>query len=296
MKSPPLYCEFSRTGLKLLADHTGAEFPLDRQPDGRLTLACRDRLVPALRQFLQTAGLPPKSTAWCALDGRGVSLRCLLLPAVTGDALTQVVRLQIESEFPLPPEALAWGFRRLGEPQRQPDGSAKQVVLVAAVKKEVVEDYAGLLAAAGITSAFTLAALARAALGHQPPDVCATLELGLAQCELAVVGPPATAFVRVLPGLSGAAAPSSVILDSLVKTIRSLGLVPKLYVFGDHHAGQLLVSRLNPEVPCEFILTAPGRSSPPDPRPQTPTSLPVRAVRPPRWACANWPPGREMNC
>jgi len=259
MKSPPLYCEFSRTSLKLLADHTGAEFSLDREADGRLTPACRERLLPGLRQFLHTAGLPAKSAAWCAIDGRGVALRCLRLPAVSGEALARVVRLQIESEFPLPPEALAWGFRSLGEPQRQPDGSTQQTVLVAAVKKEVVEDYASLLAAAGIAPAFTLAALARAALGNQPPDGCATLELSPAECELAVVGPQGTASLRVLPGLE----PAGTAMDFLVKVIRSQGLLPKLYVFGDHRAGPELARQLAPEVACEFIPInpGPGRSS-----------------------------------
>ncbi len=263
MKSPPLAIEFSRSSLKLLADHRGAEFPLDRQTDGRLTQACRERLVPALQQFLKAAGWPANSPAWCAIDARGVSLRCLRLPAVGGEGLHQVVQLQIESEFPLPPEELAWGFRSLGEPQPEADGSSKQAVLVAAVKKEVVEDYARLLAAAGIVPTFTLAALARTALVRPGSELSTTLELSPALCELAVVGPQASACVRVLPGLAGDPDAAGAEVQCLVKTIRNLGLLPKLYVFGDSRAGQVLASRLGPEVVCELLATSsgPGRSA-----------------------------------
>ncbi len=271
MKSPPLAIEFSRSRLKLLTDHTGAEFPLDRQADGRLTPACRERLLTAVPQFLKAAGWPANSPAWCAIDARGVSLRCLRLPAVGSEGLHQVVQLQIESEFPLPPEALAWGFRTLGEPQREADGSSKQTVLVAAVKKAVVEDYAGLLAAAGIVPTFTLAALVRAAFVPPGSPFSSTLEISSDHCELAVVGPQASACLRVLPGLAGDADPAGAAVQSLVKTIRHLALLPKLYLSGDVRAGQVLASQLGAEVVCELLATSPGPG-------RSPATLGLRAL------------------
>ena len=70
MKSPPLYCEFTRASLKLLAGGERAEFPLERLADGQLTAPCRARLVIALKQFSRSAALPSQAPAWCALDAR----------------------------------------------------------------------------------------------------------------------------------------------------------------------------------------------------------------------------------
>jgi len=117
MKSPPLYLEFTRHSLLTCTDNDGAEFPLERQPDGRLTASSREKLPGALKQFLRAGGLPARIQALCALDARGVSVRRLVLPSVAAEAMSPLVRMQIESEFPLPPGELAWGFHLLGEPQ-----------------------------------------------------------------------------------------------------------------------------------------------------------------------------------
>ena len=260
MKSPPLYFEFSRNTLKACHQNDGAELPLERAPDGRLTTAGRDRLAAALKQLLRTKGWPANSPAFCAIDARGVSLRCLQLPAVAANGLHQVVRLQIESEFPLSPDELAWGYQLQGPPQRQPDGALKQPVLVAAVKKEIVSDYAEVLAAAGLTPVFTLAALARAALCAYPPAAYAVLELGADQCELAGFDGDASAFLRVLPALSP---PEAAALDALAQTVRPLVRGRKLYIFGSDEPAAQLARRLGLEVNCEPVRTAagPGRSA-----------------------------------
>ena len=83
----------------------------------------------------------------------------------------QVLRLQIEAEFPLSPDDLAWGWRDIS------NGAAKREILVAAVRKETVEDYATALAAAGLNPEFTVAALARNALCPQPDGSHAVLEI-----------------------------------------------------------------------------------------------------------------------
>jgi len=262
MKAPPLHLEFTRHSLIAGMETDGAEFPLERQPDGRLTVAARERTVAALKQFLKARGWPAHGRAWCAIDARGVSLRCLSLPVVAGDGWHRLVRLQIESEFPLPPEELAWGFRLLGEPQRQPDGALKQSVLVAAVKKEIVGEYADLLTAAGVTAGFTVAALARAELCPHRPAAYAVLELGSDQSELAGFEDHARAFVRVLPvgtrtsGTSGQSGETA--LESLAKVIRSQCRVSKLYIFGDADMAAQLARRLGDAPVGEPVKISPG--------------------------------------
>lgn len=255
MKSPPLYFEFRRNTLKAFHENDGAELPLERAPDGRLTTAGRDQLVAALKQLLKAKGWPAHAPALCAIDARGVSLRCLLLPAVAGNGLQQVVRLQIESEFPLSPDELAWGYRLQGPPQRQPDGTLKQAVLVAAVKKEIVADYSEVLSAVGLTPAFTISALARAALCPFPPAAYAVLELAADQCELAGFEGEAAAFVRILPGVNPS---DEAALDALARAVRNHGRGRKLYIFGRDEMAAPLARRLADDVACEPLTLAPG--------------------------------------
>lgn len=249
MKSSPLCLEFSRSALKILAGTDGAEFPLERAGDGRLTATCHTRLTAELRGWLNRLGRTAAQTAWCAIDARGVSLRCLNLPAVAEAALPQVVRLQIESEFPIPPEDLAWGYQLLGEPERQPDGSRKQAVLVAAVKKEVVADYATLLATVGLTGVFTLAALARVAFCQLPPVGGAVLEWSAGGGELVVYEPPKTILLRHLPGTEPNHASS---LGALAKNLRQYFARPRLWVPGNEN----LAIALSRELPADWQVEA----------------------------------------
>jgi len=64
--------------------------------------------------------------------------------------------LQIEAEIPLAPENLAWGWMKLGEV------GAMQEVLVAAVRKRSMEEYAEIFEGCGLVPKFTLSALVRA--------------------------------------------------------------------------------------------------------------------------------------
>jgi hypothetical protein len=131
-------------------------------------------------------------------------LRRLTLPATTKEDLKRLLALQIESEFPLPPDALAWGYRQIGSPSitigRSKDSSgAKQELLVVAVKKEVVEEYAEILSECGVVPVFTVAALARRHAWQHPPQTCALLDVGRNYAELVSFENGVPLAVRVLP-------------------------------------------------------------------------------------------------
>ncbi|MFO1488037.1 MAG: pilus assembly protein PilM [Verrucomicrobiota bacterium] len=194
MKPSPVFVEITAGTLRALRDREGLDLPLERGADGRLTQTCREQLVAALQKLADRKPWQSRATACCALPANGVSLRRLSLPASAGNDLQQLLRLQIEAEFPLSPDELAWGWQAL---ESGSDASRREV-LVAAVKKEVVEDYAAVLAASGLTPVFTLAGVARQAACPAQLHPFAMLELGRKQSELSLCNPGVTSAVRVL--------------------------------------------------------------------------------------------------
>jgi len=199
-----VYIEIRQSSLKALKGDKGLELPLERAPSGGLTKACREKLTLRLQGFLKREVWQPRFRAYCAIGARGVSLRRLTLPATTKENLKRVLALQIESEFPLPPDALAWGYRQICSADissgRSANGvGAKQELLVVAVKKEVVEEYSEILSECGVVPVFTVAALARLHVWQHPPQTCALLDVGRNYAELISFESGVPLAVRVLP-------------------------------------------------------------------------------------------------
>jgi hypothetical protein len=197
--APGLFIDIGQSSLQALDGEDVFAFPIERGENGRLTDLCRERLTLSLRGFLSKKGRAADRSAFCAIGARGVSIRRLSLPASSEDELQRVLRLQIESEFPLSPDELAWGSRLIGPPNVPANGGpARQELLVVAVKKEVLEDYAGVMAACGVVPFFTLAALARAELHALPSGTCAVLDIGRTHSELVCFDNGVPASIRIL--------------------------------------------------------------------------------------------------
>jgi hypothetical protein len=190
--SPPIFAEISPASLRVLRENGGVKLPLQRAADGKLTAACRKELISALQKFFGRKNWQPRARAVCGISAHGVSLRKIALPVVTGE-LENVLRLQIEKEFPLPPDELAWGWREIR------NGSAKREVLVAAIRREVIEDYAGIFSEAGANPEFTLSAFARELLCPSPTEPHALLEIGRNHSELALFENGVVTGARILP-------------------------------------------------------------------------------------------------
>jgi hypothetical protein len=159
-------------------------FPLERGENGRLTDLCRERLTLSLRGFLSQKGGRGRS-AFCAIGARGVSMRRLSLPASSEEELQRVLRLQIESEFPLSPDELAWGSRPIGRPKRRRQRrSGAAGIAGGGREKGSAGGIRRVLAACGVVPIFTLAALARAELHPPPSGSCAVLDIGRTHSEL----------------------------------------------------------------------------------------------------------------
>lgn len=200
MNPPSLYIEIGQSSLKALNGEDGLEIALERGDNGHLTPECRNKVISALQAFLKRQPWQPSLKVYCALGARGISMRVLALPVSGKDEVAELLHLQIESEFPLPPDHLAWGFRLLDRTaQTASSGAPKQEVLVAVIKKEPLKEYISLLASVGIIPIFTVAAAARISVCPQPPASCSILDIGSTQSELITFEKGAPMSLRVIP-------------------------------------------------------------------------------------------------
>jgi Tfp pilus assembly PilM family ATPase len=196
---PGLFIDIGQSSIQAVHGADAFAFPIERGENGRLTDLCRERLALSLRGFLSQKGRASGRSAYCAIGARGVSMRRLSLPAAPVDELQRVLRLQIESEFPLSPDELAWGSRAVGGPTSAGNGGpARQELLVVAVKKEVLEEYTDVLASCGVVPRFTLAALSRAELHPAPGGTCAVLDIGRTHSELTTFEKGVPSSIRIL--------------------------------------------------------------------------------------------------
>ena len=199
MNGAGLFIDIGESLLRAVSGHDAFAFPIERGANGRLTDLGREKLTLGLRGFVGQQGRATRRNALCAVGARGVSMRRLSLPVSPEDDMRRVLRLQIESEFPLPPDELAWGSRPIGPPKSPSNGDpARQELLVVAVKKEALEEYAAVLKACGVVPFFTLAALARAELYPPPSGSCAVLDIGRTHSELMSFDHGVPASIRIL--------------------------------------------------------------------------------------------------
>ena len=249
MNSTPVYIEISQTSLKALRDDASLELPLERGATGRLTDACKEKITAGLQPFLDRKPWQPRATAFCAIGANGVSLRRLTLPSAAKEEFERLLRLQIESEFPLPPDDLAWGWQLIEANNNQ---AASREVLVAAVKKEVVEDYAKLLSACGTTPVFTVAALVRKSLCPPQLNPYAILELGRSQSELVTFDPGVLVILRVLPPANAAS-----LAEAVRKSLGANWPGRKIFLTGatEEQAAQLQ-RQLGTGTTCEALKSA----------------------------------------
>ena len=247
INQPPVYLEISHGWLKALRENEGLEVALERAPNGQLTPACRETLVSSLQKLVQRRNWQPRARAVCAIGASGVSLRRMSLPSSAKDEVSKLLRLQIEAEFPLSPEELAWGYRALGKS----NGAPRQDFLVGAVKKDRVEEYASLLLAAGLNPVFTPAAMARGYLCPQPLGSCALLDFGATQLELISFENGVPMALRVFPAASIKNGGADSQWQALAKAVAP---VAKVYATGNGASAELLAElRLKYGIACERL-------------------------------------------
>ena len=233
--------EISQTWLKAARDGKSVGFSVERGNDGRLTETCRETLVAGLNAFVNKKSMGPRPRAFCCVGAMGVSQRRLSLPSSTKLEIDKILRLQIEAEFPLSPDELAWGYRELAQ-----GTSATRELLVVAVKREVIEDYKSVFAAAGLDPVFTLAPLVRNLLCPQPLETHALLDVGGERPEWTVFEKGVPTSLRLLPATAEVS-----VLESVSKLAGSGFVGRRIYLSGaSRELAARLADRLRGIVEC----------------------------------------------
>ena len=138
---------------------------LVRGSDGRLSEAGRAALKTSIHEAASSTGGDAAVKATCAIAARGVSLRTIQIPRSNQANLRQILSLQIEKEFPLSPDKLAWGHNIIDDNP----SSSNRTILLAAVKRTVLEDYQEIFKELGIEARFTPTALATIEAAPETP-------------------------------------------------------------------------------------------------------------------------------
>lgn len=181
--SDPTLVDLGHGSIKVIEGERGFELDLVRSPEGELTRETLDKTRAAFEQFWSSSGRRAGSrTVVCAVPASGVSLRGLEIPAVNAAETEQMVALQVEREFPLPPEEMAWGYR-LGEAHGA-DASAAQPATVAALRRDTLLELHQLFQPLDCRVEFSLGALAGQALCPPATGLSALLDLGRTRSEL----------------------------------------------------------------------------------------------------------------
>ncbi len=194
----PVFIEIRATSWFVIREDVRREVPVERGPDGRLAISNRAGLVEALRTLIAPKPWQSKVPAYCAIGSRGISFRRMPLPAVAEAELPKVLPLQIEAEFPLAPQDLAWGFQIV--PVESGAGSGeKREVLVVAIRKETLAEYGEILESAGASPIYTVAAFARNLLVPTGGGVRTLIDFGEGQTELSIFQGGVPVQLRSLP-------------------------------------------------------------------------------------------------
>jgi hypothetical protein len=231
----PVYIEIGADTFRAIQKNEGLEIPLERLNNGRLSGACRENLAVRLKAFLKREKWQLPAKALCAITASGVSLRRLVLPPVPKSEWQRLLLLQIETEFPLSPDQLAWGSFSLLEPPAN-GVVARQEFLVAAVRKEVLEEYSSALTHCGLRPIFTLAALARSRFCPQPAERYSILDLDRRHSEWIAFDKNVPAVLRIFPWGTDNFLAADEAVDAAFESIRGQ-TGQTLYLTGaaDHH-------------------------------------------------------------
>jgi len=200
LKTPTLLTELRAGSLHLFNGNSGEDLVITTDAEGRPDAASQARVREALLRLAPRKPWQSRGTLWCALPARGVSFRTVKIPDSARDGLRLLLTLQIEAQFPVPPESLVWGWC---EPSKSSASSTRadglREIQVAALKKELVEDYAALFSSCGFNPVFTIAALLRSGPNVRAVNSSAVLEVGARGSEFLARQESMPSLVRILP-------------------------------------------------------------------------------------------------
>ena len=246
-----VFVEFTESAAHIVGTDRSLDIAIEREASGALKPGSADSVRDALKLFVKHPG---HEQAICLLPARGISIRRITLPANTREEIERLLPLQIDAQFPLSSEELAWGYRPLMASAPARSGATLKELLVAAAKKDSLQQYRNIISSAGFEPLFSIAALSREGACPARPARFGVLEVGSGTSELVTYDESGPATLRVV-GL-GAEQNSA---DPLLNTLRSNGAVEKIFVSGNE--AQIWSARIAPNIPAESITTASGQSA-----------------------------------
>lgn len=178
----PMYLELRRSSFHAVRGDERVTGALSRTPEGRLTEESCRQFADTMRRLRPVDGRAHTFPCHCAIPGTGVLLHDARLPAASRDETARLLRLRVESEFPLGPDDLAWGYT---SGPVAADGSRE--IRIAAVRKAVLAEYLELLRPLELAPVISVAALARMELLPAGTTTGALLDVGPMDSELVVV-------------------------------------------------------------------------------------------------------------
>ena len=185
---------------------TLAAFGVEPLPPGAVdggAIADPETVAAAVRELLARPAFRARSVA-VALAGNAVMVRRISLPAMSPEEIDGSVYWEARQHIPFPAEKVALDYQVLDTAAGDPDGGAREVLLVAA-RKDHVAAYADVVERAGCTPAvIDVGALALSnayALNYDidAAAVLALLDVGAAAVSLTVVAGGQPLCARELP-------------------------------------------------------------------------------------------------
>ena len=134
-------------------------------------------------------------------DADGLIIKHLVLPVLPEAEILEAIKWQLKEEMPFALEGAIWDWQLTREYSEE-DGARKKGITVAAVKKEIINDYLTIIGNCGlkpmaITSGpFTYAKLLGAY--SQNPPCSAVLDIGFKDASLSIYNNNKLSFMRRL--------------------------------------------------------------------------------------------------
>lgn len=246
-----MFIEFTDNAAHIASEDRALDLPIERETSGALKHTSADAVRDALKLFAKGGD---RQQAFCLLPARGISIRRISLPANSKEDIERLLPLQIDAQFPLASDELAWGYASLGNAAAPGASGAMNELLVAAAKKESVRQYRDIVTAAGFEPLFAISALTRDGLCSHHPRHYALLEIGSSNSELLTFDERGAATLRVVSLSAESTSP-----EPVLNALRSNGAVEKLFVSGK--APTIWSERISPNIPAEPLTVAAGHSA-----------------------------------
>ena len=178
-----------------LVNFSVAPLPSQAIVDGALMNATA--VIEAIREMVASLKLKSKEVA-LSLSGHSVIIKKIGLPAMTPDELEESIKWEAEQYIPFDVNDVYLDYQIL---QSRPEQGQMDVLLVAA-KKEMVDEYAGLVREAGLEpvvvdiDCFTIQNAFETSYGFPPGEAVVLIDVGASTINVNIVSNGITTFTR----------------------------------------------------------------------------------------------------